>query len=199
MIMCSVCKVNIAVVFIAKIVEGKQIQEGLCLSCAKKQGIQPINQLLEQTGISDDEIDGLNKQVGDLFESMDISNQNGNEPNNEEGNPFFSFINRAFSSNGNDDIDKKDEKKQKEKEKRNNNSTRVKTQDKKNIKRKKYLDTYGTNLIESAKRKKIDRVIGRNKEIDRVIQILNRRNKNNPVLLGEPGVGKTAIAEGCVE
>jgi ATP-dependent Clp protease ATP-binding subunit ClpE len=195
--MCSVCKVNIAVVYIAKIVDDKQTQEGLCLSCAKKQGIQPINQLLEQSGISDDDIDGLNKQVGDLFESMDMNNQNNG---NEETNPFFNFINKAFSSNSNEEKEKLNEesntkKSNKDKDKRNN-STRVKTQDKKNLRKKKYLDTYGTNLIDSAKKKKIDRVIGRQKEIDRVIQILNRRNKNNPVLLGEPGVGKTAIAEG---
>ncbi|MEN8904775.1 MAG: ATP-dependent Clp protease ATP-binding subunit [Clostridiales bacterium] len=201
MVMCSVCKENVAVVFIAKLIEGKQKQEGLCLSCAKKQGIQPINQLLEQTGISDDDIEGLNKQVGDLFENMDFS-KSENKDNQNDTNPFFSFINKAFSKNEdeNDDKDKEDEKPDKSSHKNNDSdikkTTRVKTQDKRNIKKRKYLDTYGTNLIDSAISGKIDRVIGRKNEINRVIQILNRRTKNNPVLLGEPGVGKTAIAEG---
>jgi ATP-dependent Clp protease ATP-binding subunit ClpE len=205
MVMCSVCKENVAVVFIAKLVEGKQKQEGLCLSCAKKQGIQPINQLLEQTGISDDDIEGLNKQVGDLFENMDFT-KTDDKGQNGDSNPFFSFINKAFSKNDSDEDDnedeekKDDEKKEKHTRKKSDSdikkTTRVKTQDKRAVKKRKYLDTYGTNLIDSALSGKIDRVIGRQQEIERVIQILNRRNKNNPVLLGEPGVGKTAIAEG---
>jgi ATP-dependent Clp protease ATP-binding subunit ClpE len=195
MIMCSICKENVAVVFIAKVVDGKQNQEGLCLACAKKQGIQPINQLLEQTGISDDEIEGLNRQVGDLFENMDMNN---NDEKNQQGdnNPFFSFINKAFAKNDDGNDDEKEKNTQKHKDNDIKKNTRVKTQDKRVNKKRKYLDTYGTNLIESAGSNKIDRVIGREKEIERVIQILNRRNKNNPVLLGEPGVGKTAIAEG---
>lgn len=205
MMMCSVCKENLAVVFITKIVEGKQTQEGLCFSCAKKQGIQPINQILEQTGISDDEIDDLNKQVGSFFEEMDLTNINDavsdtGEPNS--ANPFLNLINKSLNRFGDNEDQKgsKDEpeldNKPEREDKDNKNNTRTKTQEKKAPKKKKYLDTYGTNLIAKAKEGKIDRVIGRNREIDRVIQILNRRNKNNPVLIGEPGVGKTAIAEG---
>ncbi|MDP4094188.1 MAG: ATP-dependent Clp protease ATP-binding subunit, partial [Bacillota bacterium] len=208
MIMCSICKENVAVVFINKIVEGKQTQEGLCLACAKKQGIHPINQLLEQTGISDDEIDNINKQVSDLFENMDLNNMEMNntdlngdagqpqtpaQPVPSQGNPFFNLINKAFSKN--DDI-KDLSKDLTSDDKENKNNTKTKTQEKKNIKKKKYLDIYGINLTDQAKEGKLDRVIGRNREIDRVIQILNRRTKNNPVLIGEPGVGKTAIAEG---
>lgn len=201
MIMCSICKENIAVVFITKVVEGKQTQEGLCLSCAKKQGIQPINQLLEQTGISEEEIDNLNKQVSDLIENIDVNNLNntGNPPNQSPispGNPFFNFINKAFSKNEEIGEGSKEQSKEQPDEKDNKNSTRTKTQEKKNNRRKKYLDMYGTNLTDQAKEEKLDRVIGRHREIDRVIQILNRRTKNNPVLIGEPGVGKTAIAEG---
>lgn len=201
MIMCSICKENIAVVFITKVVEGKQTQEGLCLSCAKKQGIQPINQLLEQTGISEEEIDNLNKQVSDLIENIDVNNLNNtsNPPNQSPispGNPFFNFINKAFSKNEEIGEGSKEQSKEQPDEKDNKNSTRTKTQEKKNNRRKKYLDMYGTNLTDQAKEEKLDRVIGRHREIDRVIQILNRRTKNNPVLIGEPGVGKTAIAEG---
>lgn len=207
MMMCSVCKENLAVVFITKIIDGKQTQEGLCFSCAKKQGIQPINQLLEQTGISDEEIDDLNKQMGNLFEDMDINNMNNtlsdNSGNPNSVNPFLNLINKSFFRNS-DNSNSKDEPKEikdddnrEEKDaKEAKNNTRTKTQEKKVPKKKKYLDTYGTNLNEKAKEGKIDRVIGRHREIERVIQILNRRNKNNPVLIGEPGVGKTAIAEG---
>jgi ATP-dependent Clp protease ATP-binding subunit ClpE len=198
--MCSVCKENVAVVFIAKVEGEKQSQEGLCLACAKKRGIQPINQLLEQTGISDEEIEGLNKQVGDLFENMDLNTNKEPKESNENNNPFFNFINRAFSKEDEDKDFEKEKGNKKDNNNNNNNNSknnsRIRTQEKKTIRKKKYLDTYGTNLIRSAKSNKIDKVIGRKKEIDRVIQILNRRNKNNPVLLGEPGVGKTAIAEG---
>lgn len=200
MMMCSVCKENIAVVFITKIENNKQVQEGLCLACARKQGIEPINQLLDQTGISDDEIDNINKQVSDMFENMDLNNNGGNSlttqntPNQE--NPFFSFINKAFSKNEEPKELSNDKSPELHDEKEGKNNTKTKTQDKKTVKKKKYLDIYGINLTEQAKEAKLDRVIGRNREIDRVVQILNRRTKNNPVLIGEPGVGKTAIAEG---
>ncbi len=203
--MCSICKENIAVVFITKITDGKQTQEGLCLSCARKQGIQPINQIIEQTGISDEEMEDLNKQMGSLFEDMDINNING--PVSEPGvsgstNPFLNLFNKTlFKSNepgGNKNEETKDtqEESNSKEDKEGKNNTRTKTQEKKQLKKKKFLDTYGSNLNEKAKEGKIDRVIGRQKEIERVIQVLNRRNKNNPVLIGEPGVGKTAIAEG---
>ncbi len=199
MMMCSICKENYAVVFITKIVDGKQNQEGLCLSCAKKQGIQPVNQLIEQTGMSEDDIDNLNKQMGSLFDNMDMDMGNvepvGNNGANNKVNPFFNFINRAFPKNE-ENNDESDVQKGPADERDNKNGTRTKTQEKKSLKKKKFLDMYGSNLTDMAREDKIDRVIGRNREIDRVVQILNRRSKNNPVLVGEPGVGKTAIAEG---
>ncbi len=198
--MCSICKENYAVVFITKIVEGKQTQEGLCLSCAKKQGIQPINQLIEQTGMTEEDIDNLNKQMSGLFDNMDLGVDNIDATPIESSdagkpNPFFNFLNRAFSKNedGGENIDPKEPLDDKESKQ---SGTRTKTQEKKSLKKKKYLDIYGANLTDMAKDDKIDRVIGRQREIDRVVQILNRRTKNNPVLIGEPGVGKTAIAEG---
>ena len=200
MTMCSICKENYAVVFITKIINGKQIQEGLCLSCAKKQGIQPINQLIEQTGMTDDDVDNLNKQMSSFFEGMDMDidmeDGAGTENTNGygKGNPFLNFFSRAFprndeSSEGPDPRELADGKDGK-------GGMRTKTQEKKGLKKKKFLDMYGTNLTDLARNDKIDRVIGRDREIDRVLQILNRRTKNNPVLIGEPGVGKTAIAEG---
>lgn len=199
MMMCSICKENFAVVFITKIQDGKQAQEGLCLSCAKKQGIQPINQLLEQTGMTEEDIDNLNKQVGDVFENMDQEGIETTKPSQRtpnQSNPFFNLINKAFPRNeeGNDFMG--EPHKEIPEDRDNKNNTRTKTQEKKNNRKKKFLDLYGTNLTDQAKDDKIDRVVGRIREIDRVIQILNRRTKNNPVLIGEPGVGKTAIAEG---
>jgi ATP-dependent Clp protease ATP-binding subunit ClpA len=198
MMMCSICRENYAVVFITKIIDGKQTQEGLCLSCAKKQGIQPVNQLIEQTGMSEEDIDNLNKQMGNLFDNMDMDVAGAEPPNQAsgaKGNPFFNFINRAFPKNE-DSAEGPGDHKDVLEDKENKNGTRTKTQEKKNLKKKKYLDMYGSNLTDMAREEKIDRVIGRNREIDRVVQILNRRTKNNPVLIGEPGVGKTAIAEG---
>ncbi len=205
MMMCSICKENIAVVFITKIVDGKQNQEGLCFSCARKQGIQPINQIIEQTGISDEEMEDLNKQMGSLFEDIDINNLSGiaSEPGgNSNSNPFLNLFNKTLFKSNEPSGSKNDETKETledgfvKEDKEGKNNTRTKTQEKKPPKKKKYLDTYGSNLNDKAKEGKIDRVIGRQNEIDRVIQVLNRRNKNNPVLIGEPGVGKTAIAEG---
>lgn len=204
MMMCSICKENIAVVFITKILDGKQTQEGLCFSCARKQGIQPIKQIIEQTGISEEEMEDLNKQMGSLFEDININNLNGvaPDPGANNSNPFLNLFNKALFKSNEASGSKGNESKEATEEgslrgdKESKNNTRTKTQEKKPPKKKKYLDTYGTNLNDKAKEGKIDRVVGRQKEIDRVIQILNRRNKNNPVLIGEPGVGKTAIAEG---
>lgn len=195
--LCSICKVNYAVVFITKIMDGKQIQEGLCLSCAKKQGIQPINQLIEQTGLTEEELDNLNKQMGSLFDNMDMDNMdNGiSSKNLTGGNPLFNFFHRVFPRNDNS-LDSNNEHRDTGSDRDNRNNTRIKVQEKKNAKKKKYLDLYGVNLIDLARENKLDRIIGRQREIDRVIQILNRRTKNNPVLIGEAGVGKTAIAEG---
>jgi ATP-dependent Clp protease ATP-binding subunit ClpE len=126
--MCSICKENYAVVFITKIVDGRQTQEGLCLSCAKKQGIQPVNQLIEQTGMTEEDIDNLNKQMSSLFENMDpdIGNSSampaepsgGNKPN-----PFFSFLNRAFPKN--EDSGENNEPKDPSDEKENKSGTRT--------------------------------------------------------------------------
>lgn len=204
MIKCSICNKNIAVVFVTKFVDGRQIQEGLCVSCARKQNLQPIDQLLSQTGMTEDELDNISKQVGDMLEDMegtDIMEALQADPGNvNQTNPFFGVLNKAFpKANSNREADTpavNNQEKEIADEKDGKNSTKTKVQDKKVTKKKKYLDMYGTNLIDKAREGGIDKVVGRNKEIDRVIQILNRRTKNNPVLIGEPGVGKTAIAEG---
>ena len=197
-IMCSECKKNIAVVFIQKIENGQQVQEGLCLSCARKKNIQPINQIIEQTGMTDEDIDNLNKQMSSIVENFDINdleNMGLDQDIQSQGNPFMAFFSKAFGKKNDQDLTK-DQSKSLSEEKEAKGSTKTKLQEKKSIKKRKYLDQYGINLTDQAKEGKLDRVIGRDREIERVIQILNRRTKNNPVLIGEPGVGKTAIAEG---
>ncbi len=186
--LCSRCKKNPAVIFIAKMEGDKTVQEGLCLPCAKEMGIAPLNKMIENLGISDDDIDMLNDEMSEFMTNM----ENINDPeaieglmecgeNEEGGAPAapIDFLKNMFSAGQN----------------KNEESKTGKTRQKKSGK-KSMLDTYGTNLTAKAAMGEVDRVINRNDEIDRVVQILNRRNKNNPVILGEPGVGKTAIAEG---
>ncbi len=163
---CSRCQQNLAVVFINKLENGKQTTEGLCLKCARELGIKPLEQMMDQFGLSDMDMDELTGEMENLMSGLDISDSM-TLPANMSGN-----------------------EKEKSDKKTNN-------QNKKNQKQKKsMLDTYGTNLTEKALAGELDCVIGREKETERVIHILNRRTKNNPVLLGEPGVGKTAVAEG---
>ena len=203
--LCARCHKNPAVFYITKMEGNKTTSEGLCLSCAKSLGIKPLNDMIEKFGMTDDDIDSLNSQMsefmegagdmGDMnFEAM-MGGRNGMIPeDNEEGGaaiaPFEKMFGGLFGNmpsmgaeHGTED---------------NSAKSGVNTDtSRKNKKRKKsMLETYGTNLTEKAALGKVDRVISRNAEIERVIQILNRRSKNNPVLLGEPGVGKTAVAEG---
>lgn len=184
--LCSICKENIAVIFITKIEGNNQTQEGICLSCAKKQGIEPLSKFIEQTGITDDDIDNLSKQVIDILDNDKIKDDNKFSFAN-----LFNIINNSPAKDlDNDDLSSPTLDIDKDK------SIKTKVQEKKAAKKKKYLDVYGINLTEKALNGKVDKIIGRTREIDRVVQILNRRTKNNPALIGEPGVGKTAIAEG---
>lgn len=178
MMLCSVCNKNMAVIFINKLdKDGNATNEttGLCLDCAKKQGIDPLKNIMkEMANLSPEDIDKMSSQFDSMFNGdMDLDNED-----NPDSSPFSSFSN--FMSFG----------KKKNKADDNNESS---TNTKKKNKKTKYLDTFGENLTEKARNKKLDKVIGREKELERMIQILNRRNKNNPALIGEPGVGKTAI------
>lgn len=175
--LCSKCKKNMAVVFITKIEGDKQVNEGYCISCAKELGIQPIDNILKSMNIDDSQLDELNEGINEMQNMME---------NGEGDNPFAMFGNLMSGMPDNS---------AEEAEEPSHDHVKTKTGEK-HRQKKKALDTYGTNLVERAKAGEVDRVIGRDREIDRVMQILNRRTKNNPVLLGEPGVGKTAIAEG---
>lgn len=185
--LCSICKENMAVIFITKIEGDKQTQEGLCLNCAKKQGIEPLNKIIEQTGMSDDDIENISQQMADLFDD-----EEGDAEDEGKKSPFG----QLFSFFGKESESEKGSIHETTSTEGEGKGVKTKVQEKKPPKKKKFLDQYGINLTEKAANGEVDRIIGRTREIDRVVQILNRRTKNNPALIGEPGVGKTAIAEG---
>ena len=200
--LCSDCKKNNAVVFVnKKDNEGKNTLEGYCYDCAKKRGINPIDSLMKQANLTEDDLNNMTQQFESMFKDMsdnmnfaDIQEESEDSYNPEnEGAmqfgaiPLGSIFSNMFGASNEGGSNSSDA---------NSNSKKKVKVDKKNNKRKKALDTFGTNLTQKAKNNQLDAVIGRDKEIQRIIQILNRRSKNNPCLIGEPGVGKTAIAQG---
>ena len=220
---CSECKKNPAILFYEKIDNGKSTMEGLCYDCAKKKGINPTEVLSKQQDVlAKDKINlaDMNKQLETIFKDF-AENLDLKDLENIDGAITFGDFG---DGTGDDENDFDDEEKPRiagaaiplgsifsnmfSQDKQNNDSQnsnqdnakkKVKTdkqKDAKQNKKKKYLDTYGTNLTNKAKNNQLDIVVGRDKEIQRIIQILNRRSKNNPCLIGEPGVGKTAIAQG---
>jgi ATP-dependent Clp protease ATP-binding subunit ClpA len=182
--LCSICNKNIATIFTSKISDGKTETIGVCLPCAKKMGLPVIDQLMAQTGMSPEEVENLSEQMNDMLKDVNMDDLSNNDM-------FMNLMNGSFPEPMN--IEKEEQKKS---DLRAMDKAKEKEKEAKKKPKRKYLDTYGTNLIDKALENKVDKVIGRNREIDRVIQILNRRTKNNPILIGEPGVGKTAIAEG---
>ena len=202
--LCSVCKKNVAVIYVNKIIEGKMQTMGLCIPCAKKQGLAPMDQIISQSGMKPEDFENINNQLTEIMGDMDIEKltQNISGEDGEGMNSLMNFMNSAFTgaanSNNNEFQPSEHDDHQEHELEIPNMSNGSGTKIKEKVKRRKlkYLDTYGTNLTEQARYGELDRIIGRDREIDRVIQILNRRSKNNPILIGEPGVGKTAIAEG---
>lgn len=207
MMKCSICKENVAVVFITRVIDGKSEPMGLCMSCAQKQGLAPLQQMMTQSGMTQEDLDNLNLQMSEIFGNMSMDDfiqslpsdaqdpeklDESDSPDNPDKNSMIRFINATFPGFGtNSDKNKEPEKSI------SGGGSKIKVESPKPLKNpRKNLNAFGTNLNDKAAMGSIDRIIGREKEIERVIQILNRRTKNNPVLLGEPGVGKTAIAEG---
>ena len=184
--MCTKCKKNIAVVFITKIENGVTMNEGYCLKCARSLGIPQIDSAVKQMGISEEDLDALTDEMSNVFGQMEDAE--GEEDEVESQTATFPLLNQLFGS-GNMPA-RKEENPQKE----SGEET-----PKKKTKKHKFLDSYCMNLTGRAREGKLDKVIGRDVETERVIQILNRRQKNNPCLIGEPGVGKTAIAEGLAQ
>ena len=189
--LCSRCKKRQAVVFISTIQGNDKRDEGLCLICAKELGVPQVNDYLEKMGISDEDLEESYKMIfGDVDGESDSDADSGADDDFTPGGagtmmPFFKrFAANKDSQTESEKQDLKDDKKHNKK---------------KEEKKRKFLDTYCTNLTAKAKKGEIDRIIGREKEIYRVMQILSRRTKNNPCIIGEPGVGKTAIAEGIAQ
>ncbi len=184
--MCSKCKKNIAVVFVTKVENGVTMNEGYCLKCARSLGIPQIDAAVRQMGISDEDLDNLSDEMSSIFGQRDDS-QDDDEA--ESQTATFPLLNQLFgSSQPPAPIPHPAAKKDAADE-----------EPKKKSKRHKFLDSYCMDLTGRARAGKLDKVIGREVETERVIQILNRRQKNNPCLIGEPGVGKTAIAEGLAQ
>lgn len=198
MMMCTRCKKRPAVVFITALNGHERKNEGLCLVCAKKLGISQVDEYMKSMGITDDDLEALSDQI------MEINDGNDFEPGGNStmpdflSNMFGQFgsgprINKVSESSAADSVSEETEDAREKKK-------GVFGKDKKDKKKKlKFLSNYATNLTERARDGKLDNIIGRDKEIARVIQILSRRQKNNPCLIGEPGVGKTAIAEGIAQ
>ena len=185
-IMCTRCKKRVAIVYMTRL-EGEQtINEGLCLQCAKELGIKPVNDLVEKMGLSEDDMAQMDDQ---LMEMMNPDNDDGFEMG---GAQPFPFLQNLFG-NGQKNIDEGHTKNAAPEHEH------VKKGKEKKEKKRKFLDQYTENLTKKAAENKMDSIIGRDSEINRVIQILNRRTKNNACLIGEPGVGKTAIAEGIAQ
>ena len=189
--LCSVCKTNAAVIFINRSNDMNQM-EGLCYECAKKKGINPLDALAKQANLSDSDIENMSKQFESMFNDISENPEFSGETllNDDSENSLGSIFSGLFGGSNTSKSDVNPDN-------NNSNSTKkVKTEKKANNKKHKALDNFGTNLTMKAKNNQLDMVIGRDKELERVIQILNRRTKNNPCLIGEPGVGKTAIAQG---
>ena len=193
--MCSRCKKRVAVVFMTRLEGDKALNEGLCLQCAKELGIKPISDLMDKMGLTDDDMQQMDNQL------MEIMNPEGDEGFELGGAQPFPFLQTLFDGNapkdGGDAAGQtmpEDEPPVRERPRR---ETQKETQTKE--KKRKYLDQYTEDLTRKAFEGKVDQIVGRDNEIYRVVQILNRRTKNNPCLIGEPGVGKTAIAEGIAQ
>ena len=186
--MCSRCKKNIAVVFITKI-EGpdKTTQEGLCLKCARELGVKPLDNIMEQMGITEDDLEALSGEISSLSDLNDLVAAGADGSDDDAPHETDPLSNPPAPSSPH----------QPQSPLRPSEGPRTRTQaPPRDDKKRKYLNNYCENLTRKAAEGRIDHIVGRDRETDRVIQILNRRQKNNPCLIGEPGVGKTAVAEG---
>ena len=199
--LCSRCKKNLAVIFITKMENGQTTNEGLCLKCAKELGIKPVDDMISRMGLSDDDLENLNGEMGDMMNGLEgllnpgEKEEDGEDDEQDSQTATFPFLNKLFGNAANnenaDNLPARDERtEQKPRGDKPNGQKRQKH---------KFLDLYCQNLTQKARDGKLDRIVGRDVETERVIQILNRRQKNNPCLIGEPGVGKTAIAEGLAQ
>ena len=193
--LCSRCKKNVAVVFITRMENGKNINEGLCLKCAKNLGLPQVNEMMQRMGITDEDLDNISNEMMSAFggaENLEGIDAPDGDDEEDGKTATFPFLGRLFGGQNGDAPAPADGAAdgpgRAERGKKNDKAAKHK-----------FLDSYCINLSQRARDGKLDAVIGRDEEIERVVQILNRRQKNNPCLIGEPGVGKTAIAEGLAQ
>ena len=191
--LCVKCKKNFAVIYISRFEGGKTLNEGYCLKCAKSLGIPQINEAVKSMGISEDDLELLSDEMSNMFGQIDPESENDDDEV-ESQTATFPLLNQLFGSHPMAQQNKPAPSAEKPKK-----DPEEKETGKKKTKKHKFLDSYCMNLTGRAREGKLDKVIGRDVETERVIQILNRRQKNNPCLIGEPGVGKTAIAEGLAQ
>ncbi len=198
---CSRCHKNVAVIFINKIENGVSRDEGLCLKCARDLHIKPVDELIDRFGISDDELEGLSGEMTDALGAAEglMEIENSADDSDEDGKTAtFPFLNRLFGANGNPPSQNPSAPGA-QPAAGGETVQRPSKEAREAARKRKFLDNYCINLNTRAREGKLDRMVGREEELERVIQILNRRQKNNPCLIGEPGVGKTAIAEGLAQ
>ena len=191
--LCSRCKKNVAVVFISRMNEkNEMVNEGLCLKCAAQLGLPQVEDMMKRMGITPEDLENINNEMMQAFGGAEEMNDlpDGEDEDDEESGKTatFPFLNRLFN-NGNPPAEQP----------RESGNAGAQPNGRKKEQKRKFLDNYCINLSQRARDGKLDAVIGREQEIERVVQILNRRQKNNPCLIGEPGVGKTAIAEGLAQ
>ena len=190
---CSRCGKNIAIVFITKIENGETKNEGLCFKCARELHIKPVDEFMDRMGISDEDLDNLTGEMMGALDGIEelarLDDTDGDDSDGDDGKTAtFPFLNRLF---GGQNAEKSDDN--------GDGGAASERRESPRPVKKSYLDSYCINLTERAREGKLDSMIGRKEELERVIQILNRRQKNNPCLIGEPGVGKTAVAEGLAQ
>ena len=197
--LCARCHKNMAVVFINRIENGQSHQEGLCLKCARELHIKPIDDIISKMGINDEELDGLSSEMMEAMQNLsgngdDLMNiENDDDSSDDDGKTAtFPFLNRLFGAQNAANAENNRDSAETERPRGGKDGGERKS-------KRKFLDNYCISLTDRARAGKLDRMIGRGEELERVIQILNRRQKNNPCLIGEPGVGKTAIAEGLAQ
>ena len=193
--LCSRCKKNVAVIYVTKIENGETRNEGLCLKCAKEMGLKPVEDMIQKMGLSDEDLEGLTNEMmsafggAEGFEGLMEAPDADMDDEDDGRTATFPFLNKLFGGNSAPAPDHPHgEKEEKSRKSDSGRSTK-----------RKFLENYCISLTQKAAEGKLDRIIGRETEIARTIQILNRRQKNNPCLIGEPGVGKTAIAEGLAQ
>ena len=189
--LCTKCKKNIAVVFITKMENGVTMNEGYCLKCARSLGIPQIDQAVKQMGFSDEDLDTLTDEMSSMFAQIDSGDSDEDDMDSQTAT--FPMLNQLFGSVAPGSKEDKPAKHEAESDKAGADAPKRKH------KKHKFLDNYCMDLTARARAGELDNIIGRDTETERVIQILNRRQKNNPCLIGEPGVGKTAIAEGLAQ